>query len=159
MTQISGTSMEWCVNPNLHLTAVVNRHGCSVNRNHQLQLQHRDTSDSRSQCYSYLSICEQKPQSTDSEAVESVNPERWFQAEENKVFYVRCSAKPDATSGNCSYLCVRRKAGYCRRQATYSTGCVPSIKHHNRQGRSMQFKLVRAPESEPKETFSESKML
>ena len=158
MTQISGTSMEWCLDPSLHLTAVVNRHGCSINRNHQLQLQHRDSSNSQSQCYSYLSICEQK-QSTDSEAVESVNPEWWFQAEGNKAFYVRCSAKPNATSGNCSYLCVRRKASHFRRQTTHSTGCVPSIKHHNRQGRLMQFKLVRAPESEPKETLAKPKML
>ena len=139
VTQISGTSMEWCVDPNLHLAAVVNRHGC-CDRNCSLQLQHRDTN---SQSYGYLVICEQKPQSSDPEEVESVDPEWWFQ-EGNKAFYVRCSAKPDqATSGNYSYLCIRRKVGYYRRQATYSTGCVPSIKHHNRRGRSMLFKLVR----------------
>ena len=154
VTQISGTSGEWCVDPNLYLSAVVNRHGYS-NRNRPLQLQHRDTS---SQSYGYLAICEQKPQSFDSEAVELVTPERWFQEPGNEAFYIRCSAKPNATSGNCSYLCVRQKARYCRRQTTYSTGSVPSIKHHNKRGRSMLFKLTRASDSEPRERLAESEM-
>ena len=146
VTQFSGSSIEWCV-PELHLSAVVPRHGYS-NRNRPLQLQHGDTSSSQS--YGYLAICEQKSQSIDSEAVELVTPERWFQEPGNEAFYIRCSAEPDATSDNCSYLCVRRKARCCRRQTTYSTGSVPSItEHHNKRGRSMLFKLVRASESDP----------
>ena len=156
VTQFSGSNTEWCVDPILYLSAVVPRHGYS-NRNRPLQLQHRDTGSSQS--YGYLAICEQKSQSTDSEVVKLVTPERWFQEPGNKAFYIRCSAKPDTTSANCSYLCVRRKARYCRRQTTYSTGSVPSIEHHNKRGRSMLFKLVRASESEPRERLAESEML
>ena len=142
VTQFS-TNSEWCL-PNLHLTAVVNRRGYN-SHNRPLQLQHRDTN---SQSYSYLAICERKSQLSDSDEVELVDPERWFQ-DGNETFYIRCSAEQDTTSGKSSYLCVRRKVSWCtrRRQVTYSTGCVPSIKHHNKQGKAMLFKLVRASES------------
>ena len=140
VTQFS-TISEWCV-PSLYLAAVVNRHGYS-SRNRPLQLQHRDIN---SHSYGYLSICEQKLQSADSEEVEVVDPERWFQ-DGNETFYVRCSAECDDTSGKSSYLCVQKKAKCWRRNVTYSTGCVPSIKDHNGRGISMLFKLVRASES------------
>ena len=125
------------------------------NRNRSLQLQHGDTSSSQS--YGYLAICEQKSQSI----IDSVTPERWFQESGNEAFFIRCSAKPDTTPGNCSYLCVRRKAsaGCYRRQTTYSTSSVPNISDHNKRGRSMLFKLVRASESEPRERPAESEML
>ncbi|MCG8626182.1 MAG: hypothetical protein MJE68_29820 [Proteobacteria bacterium] len=156
VTQSSGSSMAEWYDLNLHLSAVVPRHGSS-NRNRPLQVEDRDTS---SQSYGYLAICKQKSQSVNSEAVELVTPERWFQEPGNEAFYIRCSAKPDATSDNCSYLCVRRKVRYYGRQTTYSTGSVPSIKDHNKSlGRSMLFKLVRASESDPREQLAESEML
>ena len=135
VSQISSNS-EWCA-PNLYLTAMVSWRGFSC-YNRPLQLQHRDTN---ARSCSYLAFCEQKVQS--SEDVELVDSERCFDGKE--AFYIKCSAEPD-TSGKSSYLCVQQKTTW-RRQIIYSTGCAPSIKHHNKQGRSMQFKLVKVSES------------
>ena len=107
-------------------------------RNCPLQLQHRDTNSHSD--YGVLSICKQKPQLTDSEEVEMVDPEQWFQ----DGIYISYSAECDETSGKSSYLCVQKKARCWRRNVTYSTGCVSSIQHHNGQEISMLFKLVRA---------------
>ena len=133
-----------CV-PTLYLTAVVNWRGYSC----PLQLRQLDTSDHRA--YSYLAFCKQKAQS--SEDIELVESERWLKGKDSEAFYIKCSLQPDLepdTSGNskCSYLCIQQKMTW-RRQIFYSTGCAPSIKHHNKQGRSMLFKLLKVSNSGP----------
>ena len=133
-----------CV-PTLYLTAVVNWRGYSC----PLQLRQLDTSDHRA--YSYLAFCKQKAQS--SEDIELVESERWLKGKDSEAFYIKCSLQPDLepdTSGNskCSYLYIQQKMTW-RRQIFYSTGCAPSIKHHNKQGRSMLFKLLKVSNSGP----------
>jgi hypothetical protein len=67
-----------------------------------LQLQYTDGDIS----YLAIKVSEQKSQSSDSEAVELVSPERWFQEE---TFYISCSTKPETTSGNYSYFCIHER--------------------------------------------------
>lgn len=139
----SSSTSEVCDLTQKVLTAVINWRGYS-SRNRPLQLQ--QLQDTNAQSYSYLAFCERKSQP--SEELELVESKRWFDGKGS--FYIKCSTEPDTTSEKSSYLCVQRKTSW-RRQVTYSTGCVPSIKHHNRQGRSMLFKLVRAFESGAKD--------